>query len=235
MNPITAKLSSSPALPRVLPFAIFLGLTAAQGLFGEAGRYWIYAAKTFLGAIILWQVWPLVTEMRWRLGVAGIVTGVVVFALWVGLDSIVPNQQKLWVQLGLSKPPAVPAVPWNPFAQFGEASALGWFFVVVRIAGTTLVVPPIEEAFYRSFLYRWIESPDFQSQSLGQFAWKPFLLTALIFGFAHNEWLAGILCAAAYQGLVCLRKNLGEAMTAHAVTNLLLGVYVVVRGQWQFW
>jgi CAAX prenyl protease-like protein len=235
MNPIASKLSSSPALSRVLPFAIFLALTAAQGLFGEGGRYWIYAVKTLVGAIILWQVWPHVAEMRWRVSGAAIGIGVVIFALWVGLDPLVPNQQKLWVQLGLSKASEVPVVLWNPFAQFGEASLLGWFFVIVRIAGTTLVVPPLEEAFYRSFLYRWIASPDFQSQPLGQFAWKPFLITALIFGFAHNEWLAGILCAAAYQGLVCWRKNLGEAMTAHAVTNLLLGIYVVSRSQWQFW
>lgn len=235
MNPIAFRLSSSPALARVLPFAVFLALTAAQGLFGETGRHWIYAAKTFLGAIILWQLWPHIAEMRWRVSGVGIGVGVVIFVAWVGLDPLVPNQQKLWVQLGLSKPPETPPLPWNPFVQFGEASALAWFFVVVRIAGTTLVVPPLEEVFYRSFLYRWIASPDFQSQPLGQFAWKPFLLTAFIFGFAHNEWLAGILCAAAYQGLVCWRKNLGEAMTAHAVTNLLLGLYVVGRGQWQFW
>lgn len=235
MNPLVSKLSSSPALARVLPFAIFLGMTAIQGLLGEAGRYWIYAAKTFLGAVILWQVWPFVREMRWRVTMAGIGVGVVIFVLWVALDPLVPNQQKLWLQLGISKPPATPELPWNPFLQFGDTSFLGWFFVVVRIAGTTLVVPPLEEAFYRSFLYRWIASPDFQSQSIGQFAVKPFLLTALIFGFAHNEWLAAVLCAAAYQGLVCWQKNLGGAMTAHAVTNLLLGCYVIVRSQWHFW
>ncbi len=235
MNPLAAKLSASPALARVLPFAAFLGLTVLQGSFGEAGRYWIYLAKCLVGIWLLWQVWPFVTEMRWRVTMPAILVGIGIFAVWVGLDSLVPNQQQLWVKLGLSKPPATPAPAWNPFAQFGDAVVLGWFFVVVRIAGSALVVPPLEEAFYRSFLYRWIASPDFQSQPLGQFARKPFLLTAIIFGFAHNEWLAGILCAAAYQGLVCWRKNLGEAMTAHAVTNLLLGIYVVARGQWQFW
>jgi hypothetical protein len=33
-----------------------------------------------------------------------------------------------------------------------------------------------------------------------------------------------------------LRKNqLGDAMTAHAITNFLLGIWVVTRGAWQFW
>jgi membrane protease YdiL (CAAX protease family) len=56
-----------------------------------------------------------------------------------------------------------------------------------------------------------------------------------MFGFGHHEWLAGILCGFAYQGLVCWKKRLGDAMTAHAITNFLLGVYVVWKGAWNFW
>ncbi|MBK7999209.1 MAG: CAAX prenyl protease-related protein [Verrucomicrobia bacterium] len=191
--------------------------------------------KSLIGAVLLWWAWPFVTEMRWKFSIAAVLVGVGVLAIWVGLDSLVPKQQELWMKLGLSKPPEKPPLPWNPFFQFGEGSALGWFFVGARILGSTLVVPPLEEAFYRSFMYRWIAKPDFQSVSLGQFSWKPFALTALIFGFAHNEWLAGILCSAAYQGLVCWKKNLGEAMTAHAITNCLLGIYIVARNEWHFW
>jgi len=33
-----------------------------------------------------------------------------------------------------------------------------------------------------------------------------------------------------------LRKNrLGDAMTAHAITNFLLGAWIVWRGAWHFW
>jgi CAAX prenyl protease-like protein len=235
MNPFAAKFASSPALARVLPFGIFLVLTFLQGQFGESGRYWGYTIKSLIGVVLLWWAWPYVAEMRWKFSLSAVVVGVGVLAIWVGLDSLVPKQQDLWIKLGLSKAPATPPLPWNPFSQFGEGSALGWFFLVARILGSTVVVPPLEETFYRSFLYRWIAKPEFQSVSLGHFSWKPFALTAVIFGFAHNEWLAGILCAAAYQGLVCLKKNLGEAMTAHAITNFLLGIYVMARNEWHFW
>ena len=235
MNPFAAKFTSSPALARVLPFGIFLVLTFLQGQFGESGRYWGYITKSLIGVVLLWWAWPYVTEMRWKFSLSAVVVGVGVLAIWVGLDSLVPKQQDLWIKLGLSKAPATPPLPWNPFAQFGEGSAIGWFFVGARILGSTFVVPPLEETFNRSFMYRWIAKPDFQSVSLGHFSWKPFALTAVIFGFAHNEWLAGILCAAAYQGLVCWKKNLGEAMTAHAITNFLLGIYIVARNEWHFW
>ena len=235
MNPFAAKFTSSPALARVLPFGIFLVLTFLQGQFGESGRYWGYITKSLIGVVLLWWAWPYVTEMRWKFSLSAVVVGVGVLASWVGLDSLVPKQQDLWIKLGLSKAPTTPPLPWNPFSQFGEGSALGWFFVGARILGSTFVVPPLEETFYRSFMYRWIAKPEFQSVSLGHFSWKPFALTAVIFGFAHNEWLAGILCAAAYQGLVCWKKNLGEAMTAHAITNFLLGIYIVARNEWHFW
>jgi CAAX prenyl protease-like protein len=124
---------------------------------------------------------------------------------------------------------------WNPHHQFGAGSALAWLIISVRILGSTLVVPPLEEVFYRSFLYRWIAKPDFQSVPLGAFHWTPFLVTSAIFGLSHFEWLPGILCGFAYQGLVCWKKRLGDAMTAHAITNLLLGAWVVWKGAWHFW
>ena len=229
-------------LARVVPFVIFLGLTFCQGQFGEASRYWFYLAKTIVGAWLIWSVWPLVEEMRWKFSWEAVVVGVGVCAIWVGLDGYYPTLDEiirkvglsdLLKKLGLSSEKSI--LPWNPHLQFGEGSSLAWLFVVTRIAGSAIIVPPLEEVFYRSFLYRYIAQADFQSVPLGQFAWMPFLLTAVIFGFVHPQWLAGILCAFAYQGLVCWKKRLGDAMTAHAITNFLLGLWLVWKGAWQFW
>ena len=72
-------------------------------------------------------------------------------------------------------------------------------------------------------------------QPIGQFLWMPFIITSVLFGFEHREWLAGILCGFTYQGLVCWKKRLGDAVTAHAITNFLLGLWVVHRNAWHFW
>jgi hypothetical protein len=235
MNVPTVLLAQFPAIARVGPFLVFLLLTFAQSWVGEAGRYWLYLAKTLVGAWMVWMIRAVVLEMRWKVSGEAVAVGVGVFLVWVGLDPFVPSQQELWAKLGLGKAPGMGATPWNPFTLFGQGSEWGWFFVYVRLFGSSLVVPPLEEVFYRSFLYRWIARPDFASVPLGEFAWKPFVLTALIFGLAHNEWLAGLLCAAAYQGLVCWKKRLGDAICAHGITNGLLGLWVVWRGAWQFW
>ena len=222
MNPPRARLLNSPTAARVVPFAVFVALTALQGQFGAASHYWMYLLKTLVGVALVWATLPAVAELRWRITPAAVLTGVAVFAIWVGLDPFYPKL-------------AASGEPWNPHRAFGDGVPLAWFFIAVRVLGSTLVVPCLEEVFYRSFLYRSIARADFQALPLGQFAWLPFVATTAAFGLAHREWLAGILCAAAYQGLVCWRKNLGEAMTAHAVTNLLLGLYVVSRGAWIFW
>ncbi|HXG46425.1 MAG TPA: CAAX prenyl protease-related protein [Methylomirabilota bacterium] len=244
MTFLTRHYERSPLLARVLPFVIFVLLTFGQGQFGEGSRYWFYCAKTLVGAWLVWSMRPFVRELRWALSTEAVVAGVGVFVLWVGIDSLYPGLDEIharwlgpWLtRLGVGSGEASPpATPWNPFVHFSASPALAWLIIVTRIVGSTLVVPPLEEVFYRSFLYRYLASPEFERVALGQWLWKPFLLTAVIFGLAHQQWLAGILCGFVYQGLVCRRQRLGDAVTAHAITNFLLGLWVVWRDAWHFW
>ncbi|HVU26120.1 MAG TPA: CAAX prenyl protease-related protein [Verrucomicrobiae bacterium] len=214
--------SRSPLIPRAAPFIIFVLLTALQGKFGAASAYWFYFAKTIIGAWLIWEMRPFVSELRWVISWEAIAVGVLIFAIWVGLDPYYPKFIKA-------------ETVWNPNAQFGEHSALAWFFILTRILGSTFIVPPLEEVFYRSLLYRYIANQNFLSVPLSRFLPLPFFVTAGIFGFSHNQWLAGILCGAAYQWLVLRKNRLGDAMTAHAITNFLLGVWVVWRDAWNFW
>ena len=230
MNWLRAQLTRTPLIARVVPFVLFVVLTFTQESFGPAGRYWIYLAKTLLGAAMLLAVWPAVAEMRWEWSWEAIVVGVGLFVVWVGLDDFL-----IWLGWKSSYPKLNfgGGAPWNPLAHFGQGTA--WFFIVVRVAGSTLVVPPLEEAFFRSFVYRYISKADFLSVPLGAFAGRPFLFTSLLFAAEHREWLAGLICGLVFQWLVCRKKRLGDAITAHAITNLLLGLWVVWRGEWRFW
>ncbi len=229
------KFRNSPAAARAVPFILFVLLTAAQGKFGATSTYWLYLAKTVAGAGLVWAMRPVITEMRWAFSWEAVLVGVGVFALWIGISGEWTTQNSLWVKLGFSHPPEKFAAAWNPNKQFGSASALAWLFIAARILGSTFIVPPIEEVFYRSFLYRYIATQNFLSVPLDKFLPRSFFITAFVFGFSHNEWLAGILCGAAFQWLVLRKNRLGDTMTAHAITNFLLGVWVVTRGAWQFW
>jgi CAAX prenyl protease-like protein len=223
MNFLRKKFEGSPAYARVVPFVIFVGLTSLQGLFGEDSCYWIYALKTAVGAWLIWEMRPFVEEMRWTLSWEAVAVGVAVCAVWVGLDGIYPRLAKL-------------DEGWNPHRQFGQGSVAAWFYIVVRMGGSSIIVPPLEEVFYRSFVYRYLVKIDFRAMPLGRFHALSFCVTSIGFGLVHpDRWLAGILCGLAYQGLVVRKNRLGDAMTAHAITNFLLGIWVVWKGAWNFW
>jgi len=219
---LQTKYATAPEYPRVAPFAVFAVLTALQGAFGPASTYWLYAVKTVVGAWMLWEARTFVKEMRWKFSLEALLVGVLIFAVWVGLDGHYPRFSK-------------PGPGWNPHEQFGANSAAAWFFIIVRIAGATIVVPPLEEIFYRSFLYRYFVKTNFLAMPFSQFHALSFAVTSIIFGLVHAEWVPGIICGLAYQWLVVRKNRLGDAMTAHAITNFLLGLWVIGLGDWTFW
>jgi uncharacterized protein len=217
------KILASPVLVRIVPFALFGVLTLLQGRFGDASQYWLYALKTVLGAWMLWVVRPYVKEMRWSVSWEAVLTGVLVFLAWVGLEGYYPLLA------------ARTEATFNPLRTYGAGSALAFLFMAVRVLGSSFVVPPLEEVFYRSFIYRYLIKSDFLSIPLGRLEWRAFFIAGLVFGIGHFEWLPGILCAFAYQGLVCRKDRLGDAITAHCITNFLLAIWVLARGAYYFW
>jgi uncharacterized protein len=230
---VLTQIKNSHAALRFLPLFVYMVIMMGQGRLGPASLYWVYALKMVAGACMLAWVWAQIRELKWSFNVASIGVGILVFLIWVGLDGYYPTLSQLFSR---GAPAAPPDPVWNPLPFFAGSPAWGWFFVGVRILGTMLVVPAIEEIFYRSLMYRAIASPDYERFPLSQFSAKAFLITSLIFGLMHpNQWIAGVFCGLAYQGLVLRCGHLGEAVSAHAITNLLLGIWVVWKGAWQFW
>jgi hypothetical protein len=220
MNRVREALNRSPLMARVAPFVLFVALTSLQGKFGLS-YYWVYCAKTFVGVFLIWLMWPIVTEMRWAFSWEAVAIGIFVAVFWVGLDPYCPK----WMKVDHV---------WNPHVDLGVNAALA--YITIRILGSTLVVPHMEEVFFRSFLYRYVMKIDFMSIPLNHFDLRSFLITSILFGVEHgNQWIAGILCGFCYQWLVLRKNRLGDAMTAHAISNFLLGAYVAWKGQWQFW
>lgn len=240
------RLLNTPDRARFVPYLLFVLPIYLGGRFGLGieSYYWVYLGRTLLGAALIWIMWPLVTEMRYAFSWEAVAVGITVFVMWVGIDSYYPGVFETLNRLAafldshgikfLSSASTAPP-PWNPFEQYGTGAMMAWFFVIARILGSSLVVPALEEVFFRSFLYRWIVKPNFTDLPLNYFSWKTFLITAVLFGFIHDQWLAGIFCAFAYQWLVLRKNRLGDAMTAHGITNCLLGIYVVWKGAWHFW
>jgi len=220
------KLIISPALARSIPFAIYIAFIAIapwiETLLPDSR--WLYLVKVAAVAIALGLLAPQFDELRdslrsttrdWLLALA---VGVAIFILWINLD-------QPWASIGA-------ATGFDPRNATGE---IDFPLAAMRIAGACLVVPVMEELFWRSFIMRWIEQAEFRSLAPAAVAFRGLLISSVLFGVEHNLWLAGILAGLAY-GLLYMRSgNLWTPIIAHAVTNFLLGIWVIYSGNWQFW
>jgi CAAX prenyl protease-like protein len=123
-----------------------------------------------------------------------------------------------------------------PKAHFATPAGF-WSFVAVRLIGAVLVVPVMEELFWRDFLWRQVIAPnDFKLADVGEWDWKAFLAVSGLFAVVHgNWWLTSIVWAMLAGLLLVMTRSLGACILMHATTNLLLGVYVLRWQDWSFW
>jgi hypothetical protein len=139
----------------------------------------------------------------------------------LGLDEI----------LGFGKRPA-----YNPLEQLKDTPAWAYTFLAIRFVGLALVVPIIEEFFLRGFLMRFVMSDRWWEVPFGE-ATRAAILVGTLFPMLTH--MGEIFAAAAWFSLVTWlmirTRNIWDCVAAHAVTNFLLGVYVVTQGQWQLW
>ena len=108
-------------------------------------------------------------------------------------------------------------------------------WLVARVVGAVVTVPIAEELAFRGYLHRRLIDADFERVSLSTFTWLAFVVSSLLFGVMHGRWLAGTLAGMAYALLLYRRGELGDAISAHAITNAMIAAYVLATGHWLLW
>jgi len=222
--------------PYVVPLAGFLALTALEGRLptapgGAPSPLWYplaYAAKVAAVSALLWACRSTFADLRpWPSpgGAAlAVVLGLAVAAVWIGLDGHYPDLSR--IGLGGQRTAFDPG-SLRPAARFG--------FLAVRLFGLVLLVPVMEELFYRSFLMRWMVDPDYTRVPIGRVTALGLAVTTVVFGLSHPEWLPALLTGLAWGWLVGQTGSVSACVLSHAVANLALAVYVLATGDWKFW
>jgi CAAX prenyl protease-like protein len=158
---------------------------------------------------------------------ASIALGLAVCAMWVAPELLFPGwrthflfQNSIVGQLKTSIPP----------------SELTPLMLVLRTARAALLVPVLEELFWRGWLPRWLQDTNFSKIPLGQYTPFAFWATAVLFALEHGSyWEVGLVCGIIYNWWMRRTRSLGDLILVHAVTNLALSIYVIVTGRWTFW
>lgn len=221
---------------RIAPFALYMMFIALEesvrflsgkGIISltEQSYLFLYPIKVFSVALLLFVFRKSYSEINFReimrpvITFSTLVAGIGVFVLWINLDM---SQAVMGTMRGFNV----------NLLQDGMARV---FLVLSRLAGAALVVPLMEELFWRSFLIRYIISPDFTKVPIGTFTWPSFIIASVLFGLEHNLFVAGILAGLAYNLLLYRTRSLSACIVAHGITNLALGLYVLQTEKWYFW
>ena len=230
MNFATDPETSRKLAAYALPMAAFIGFLALVGGLKKIGgsfwldspEYWIYPLQTICcAALLFWfrreyQFSPVA-------GVAGALgVGILVFVLWISPQAFFS--------------PAPRTDGFNPDF-FAANPAAYWATVIFRFLRLVLVVPLVEEIFWRGFLLRYFINEKFHAVPFGKFSWLSFAVVTLGFTFVHSsaDWPAAFVTGAIYNGVAYWTKSLAACVLAHATTNLLLGFWIMQTKQWGFW
>lgn len=184
-------------------------------------KYWVFPAQTVACAVLL-GVWWKKYGFAWRRGWwLGFLAGVLALAVWIAPQEWFGAERRiggfdLW------------------FFGGGDAFKLNLLFRVLRLV---VVVPLLEEIFWRGFLLRHLIRDPFDEVAFGTRSWPAFGIVALLFAIAHwgPDFWPALVTGALYNALAFSTRSLGACVIAHATTNLLLGFYIFRTQQWGFW
>ncbi len=178
---------------------------------------------------------------RWYCPLRGpkALTGSVLWGIGAGLVGLV-----VWLLL---------LAPFVPGA--GEPPASTTAFLL-RVVGASLLVPIFEELMMRGYVFRlayqWdqarlhrqeepllvaLDEKDINDVPPGAWSWRAVLIGTAAFTVGHTtpEWPAAIGFSLLMTWLWIIRQDLIACITAHAVTNTALALFVWSTNQWQYW
>ncbi len=219
-------------LPYLLPYVAYVGIATLAADLGRTTDYALRIAVTGGLLVVLWKRYQPIGGPRpaLRSVLVGAAVGLAGVLVWIAL--LLPFQD---------------ADAGSPFT--APAFAL-------RLAAATLVVPFAEELLFRGYLLglvtQWQQARDSgASDPLGTAldarsvhriapgAWTgaAVVLSSAAFALGHApaQWTAAFVYGLLMAGLWIVRRDLVAPITAHAVTNLVLYVYVFFSGSWGLW
>jgi CAAX prenyl protease-like protein len=231
---VTDLVRAEPRAPLMAPYMAYLILMFLSDRF-PSSLYHLVVLLHIAGAF--WVVWLFRHHYpplgKTHLGL-GLLVGLLATCVWVGGQHLLDGVQVGGFNLG--------GALWgggevqDPRDEFGAGLAF-WGHAVVKIARAVTIVPIVEELFWRGFILRAFVSWDrFDEVPLGKFTWFAFLGSSLLSTLQHpSNWAVSIACWMIYNGLFYWKKSLRCLMVTHAVTNLALYTYVLLRSDWRFW
>ncbi len=201
----------------LMPFlAVLAAGMVARAL--SSGFEYAYGLRVVAAGIALLALRDGYSQVRIAVTARAVFTGVLVFIVWVIYARATTTAE--------GPPAAWSALP--PFAR------LAW--VCTRLAGAVVIAPLTEELAFRGYLMRRLVRAQFSSQRYAGVPAHALVVSAALFALLHGTFAApAFLAGLGYAWVARRADGVGEAVVAHATTNLLVSAAVLGANQWQLW
>ena len=219
-------MQTTPLRAYCAPLVVFLLMIVPIDLLAGLGvsnsQYWVFPLQTLVcGALVIafWRHYPLAAPRGLLFTVA---IALLALGIWVSPQALFGMPRRL--------------DGFNPTV-FPPGSPAYWATLVFRFLRMAVVVPFVEEIFWRGFLLRYLIKDDFESVPFGTFTWRSFGIVTVFFMLEHQpaDYPAALCTGALFNWIAIRTRSLGSCILAHALTNLLLGFYIMTTRQWGFW
>lgn len=220
-------MSRYPSVAYVLPFAVLLAFLGLQPYIPlpEQVEFPVRIAVLTL-VLVVFSRQAISFRVVNLLGSIGM--GVAVFAIWVAPDLLIPGYREHWLFQN--------SLTGSLKVSISGDGLSDPFILSLRSVRAVVLVPIIEELFWRAWLMRWLISPNFEKVALGAYTAQAFWITAVLFASEHGPyWEVGLLAGIAYNWWMMRTRSLGDCILAHAVTNACLSGFVILTGRWEYW
>lgn len=217
----------SRALPYIVPFAVFMALIGLNSVLPLPALTDQVLRLVVMVAVLIVFARPAldfhVTQWAGSLGI-----GVAIFVLWIAPDLLFPAYRHSFLFENSLLGAARSSMP--------EAARHDVPVLWMRGLRAVIIVPIVEELFWRGWLMRWMIDQDFQRVPLGAYSAFSFWMVALLFASEHGAyWDVGLMAGIIFNWWMLRTKSLGDLILAHAVANACLSAYVVAAGKWEYW
>ncbi|MEO8592979.1 MAG: CAAX prenyl protease-related protein [Candidatus Solibacter sp.] len=210
----------------IAPFLVFVGILAMEKVIPLPNQ-WLYLVRFLVTAAVIAAVSLPYLSFRPSFPMASIGIGIAVFVLWVAPDALFGYRHH-WLFEN--------AITGTASSSLAPHLKMNIGFMLLRSVSSALLVPVLEELFWRGWLMRWLIDTDFLKVPLGKYVPSSFWIVALLFASEHGPyWEVGLMAGVVYNWWIVRTRNLADCMLAHGITNAALAGYVLVTGQWQYW
>lgn len=216
-----------PAVPWVGPFAVFIFLLAIQS-YVPLPQAVEFGLRIAILSAVIWFLSRHILDFGMARPLGTVAVGIGVFLIWIAPDLLIPGYREHWLFRN--------SITGGISSSLAAGSAQDPLTLALRSIRAIMIVPIVEELFWRGWLMRWIIKPEFEQVPLGTYDTRAFWIVALLFATEHGAyWDVGLIAGVIYNWWMVRTRRLGDLIWAHAITNAALCAYVIYTKKWEYW